>query len=394
MARISGPVRDRPGPYSAATGCDHRVPGVVDGPRTQRVRDGATVTGRPRRLGSRLHGTAASVRDGMTATRASVAPVGLSAASSAARDAAVARSSIGAIGDPVATIARPRRSRRSLVTSRATSAHGAGGAGQDRPVGEHDGPQPVAHLEELDDRRGAVGSRGPRLVGVDRPGRAPRRLGDGEAPLALRHLLLEGGDAHRQPVGGLGVAVGREVAQPAQLAGPRGDLGVAGSRHRVDAVRDRPPPLDAREDAVVVARGQRPVDVEGREASAVEREGRPHVEARGLELVGGEQAVAGGDAPLRIDLPPARVVEPGPDEDVVEPVRERLPVRSGQRREPTVGAVGVVEEEPGLRLEPDGPAVGRRRGCADGVDRVVAARELLHDPREVVAGGRRRWSTG
>ena len=84
MARISGPVRDSPGPKSAATGCDQRVPGPVEGPRTQRVSDGATVTGRPRRLGSRLHGTAASVRDGMTATRESVAPVGFSAVSSAA----------------------------------------------------------------------------------------------------------------------------------------------------------------------------------------------------------------------------------------------------------------------------------------------------------------------
>jgi hypothetical protein len=41
------------------------------------VSEGATVTGRPVRLGSRLHGTAARLREGMMTTRALALPLGL-----------------------------------------------------------------------------------------------------------------------------------------------------------------------------------------------------------------------------------------------------------------------------------------------------------------------------
>ena len=235
----------------------------------------------------------------------------------------------------------------------------------DPAVRQHDGPDVVVHLEELDDGDAPLGCRGPGLVRIDRGHDARRRPVDRQAPLPFGHLLLERGGLGGEGGGGLERTVRREPSQASQLAGHGPELRVVGSRHGVDPVRDRPPSLDAREDAVRVTCGEGTLGVEDGEPPAVQGKGGPHVEAGRLELVGRQKPVARGDAALGLDVTPACVVQAGPHEGVVQPGCERLARGAVQGRQSAVGTVEVVEEQPRLGLEPDRSAVLGRRGAGE-----------------------------
>jgi hypothetical protein len=241
-------------------------------------------------------------------------------------------------------------------------------------------------LEELDDGGAPVGCGAARLVRVDGRCRRHGRPTDGEGPFAVRDLVLEPGDLRDEVGGWLPVVVGHQPAQASQLAGQRRELGVGGRRDRVDPVRDRPPPLDTGEDAVRVTLGDRALDVEHGQTSAVQGQGGPNVQAGGLELVRGEQAVAGGDPSLGLDGLAAGRSQPGSHERVVQSRRQGLAVGAAKGVQSGLRSVEVAEQQARLGLEPYRCAVrgrGRaaRAGCRD------ASGHRADDGRQVVAGG-------
>ena len=87
-------------------------------------------------------------------------------------------------------------------------------------------------------------------------------------------------------------------------------------------------------------------------------QGGADVEARGLELVGRQQPVSGGDPALGLDLPAAGVVQPGAHQRLVEACRERVAVAALEARQPVLGAVDVPEQQPCLGLEAHRGAAG------------------------------------
>ena len=261
------PVRCAPDPgrRGRRPGRPVGVAGAAGGPANpagQRRGDGDRA---PRRLGSRLHGTAARLLDGMTTTRRSACEPARPAGVERAVDGAPARCRGRPRAGPPpsvtrrATIARARRSRRSRATCSRTVVDRADAvsprACRRRARSVHRSPPGSKNSTTVASRSAAAaGPRRRRPVAASPAGPA-----DGQGPLALGDLLLEVGD-----LGGTRSAGGcpsRSAASRRSRRSSRVRAVSSGSRRRgdrVDPVRDGPPPLDAGEDAVgVLARRAR-----------------------------------------------------------------------------------------------------------------------------------------
>ena len=112
-------------------------------------------------------------------------------------------------------------------------------------------------------------------------------------------------------------------------------------------------------------------------------QGGADVEARGLELVGRQEPVSGGDPALGLDLPSAGVVQPGAHQRLVEACRERVTVCGFETSQPVLGAVDVSEQQACLGLEAHCGPPGRRSHPRP----VALVGQHGHDGGHVVAGG-------